>query len=215
MISTSTVSAYDNVESKMLAKKQFNTLMYSVPCIDSMEVAKFREKFGLPSFPIEVPCQPIAEAQERRCYSNVSNHITKNGGEGVVGWVIWNNLDLFIEGELHAIWKNDQGAFLDITPSDCLFSKHLFIPDPSMTFSGMCIDNLRMPLEDDHRIIEYIQVKHEIFLRTLAGVKYGEQRRVPLTPELEKLEYRRFLIAKEVMVPRAQERMKRARLQRL
>lgn len=69
-----------------------------------------------------------------------------------------------VEGEFHAVWRSPDGNLLDVTPNALNSDKILFITDPSRTYQGKQIDNIRIPLSKDQRVLEFIDLAHRRFL---------------------------------------------------
>ena len=94
------------------------------------------------------------------CFQVVADHITANGGERVVGWAVWELPGVFIEAELHAVWKSPVGEFLDLVPRGWSFPRITFLPEPGRTYDGRAVDNIRRALVKDN------DVKRFLFLRS-------------------------------------------------
>lgn len=84
--------------------------------------------------PIYVRSKPGADAQISACFDNVSRKILRAGGEVTYGWAIWHVPGLYFEAEHHGIWRNRQGALLDVSPQLANVSKILFLPDPDAIY---------------------------------------------------------------------------------
>lgn len=169
---------------------EINSLFFSVPSSDSPGVERLCSMYGLRESPQLIPHSPIDGYSLHECHSNVSKHVSMHGGKEIVGWVIWNNLNLFLEAEQHAVWENPQGQLIDITPDECNFDTHLFIPDSRVSFAGYSSDNLRFSLSDNPLVAEYISLKERIYSITLAGTRVGEKKTVELSSEESMLYYR-------------------------
>ncbi len=83
------------------------------------------------------------------CYGTVENHIKNNGGKIQYGWIIWEIPDIFLDAEFHAVWVNNDGEYIDITPKVDGEKRILFLPDSKKEFTGELIENIRKPLVDN------------------------------------------------------------------
>lgn len=82
-----------------------------------------------------IPVQPAAEARAGKSYRNVQNKVAKDGGSLVYGWAIWTG-DFICEGEHYAVWEDNDGNLIDITPPRVALDKIMFIPDDRFTAEG-------------------------------------------------------------------------------
>lgn len=95
-------------------------------------------------------------SQLESCYFNVQKKIERDGGKIHYGWDIWytNNM---CEAEHHAVWENDQGDLIDVTPKQIAVSQVMFVPDSRFIFEGKTIDNIRLNIKNnilvDHMIV--------------------------------------------------------------
>jgi hypothetical protein len=63
-----------------------------------------------------------------------------------------------IEAEFHVVWVDSKGKYRDVTPRDDTETRILFLPDPQRVFDGRLVNNVRVPLSKDSRILEFVQV---------------------------------------------------------
>jgi hypothetical protein len=80
------------------------------------------------------------------CFLNVADKVSKDGGQLVHGWTIWEWAGVMIEAEFHAVWESPSGERVDITPKADGEDRILFLPDPGRTWSGEYVDNVRHSL---------------------------------------------------------------------
>jgi hypothetical protein len=97
----------------------------------------------------------------QECFENVRLHVEKNGGEAVYGWTVVEYEGLFFESEFHAVWKDDSGELIDITPST--MKENIFFVDPSMNYKGIAVPNRF------GRIADHPYVDAWIYMRTVEG----------------------------------------------
>jgi hypothetical protein len=108
---------------------------------------------------LEVQSLPTSEAKE--CIRNVKNYISHNGGSIQYGYRIWTWGQIMVEAELHAVWVSPDGDFVDITPAD--EKTVLFLPDNSITYEGVRIDNIRSALINEPIVHDLIKVLNQIY----------------------------------------------------
>lgn len=113
------------------------------------EVSEFCGEVDPTTKPVFVKVVPGKDYIQDDCYGNVENHIKKHGGRVEYGWIIWEDPEIFIEAEFHAIWVNRKKEYTDVTPKADKEDKILFLPDSKKTFAGKLIDNIRKPLVDN------------------------------------------------------------------
>ncbi len=83
-----------------------------------------------------------------------------------LGWAVWQHSNLFIEGELHAVYDPGDGReWIDCTPNSFPDGSRcpeiLFIPNDNESYdfrSTDIADNVRVPLVDDPRVLEALRL---------------------------------------------------------
>lgn len=90
---------------------------------------------------LEVPVSPQPGCNLGYCWYNCLDQQVANGGQVIYGWSLWQSGDCFI-AQHHAIWQNDQGQYLDVTPNEGKTEKVFFMPDNRAPFD---IELLRAP----------------------------------------------------------------------
>jgi hypothetical protein len=126
-------------------------------------------------------------ALENECYGNVERVIALKGGSVQYGWQLWETLPgVLLEAEFHAVWIDVQGIPHDVTPksSICQIDQILFLPDPNRTYEGRQIDNVRVALQDDPLIQEFIECNEEYFRLTNQGDLADYHGMIMHTPEM-------------------------------
>lgn len=124
-----------------------------------------------------------AEVKDRpvECVWNVRRRIDSDGGEAVLGWKIWEWYGVMIESEFHMLWRMSDGRLMDVTPNVIPAERVLFLPDPSLTYTEAQVNNVRRPLIDDKRVVEFIALADEKFRIHNAGDR-ARQYEIHLTP---------------------------------
>jgi len=119
-------------------------------------VRKLIDKIGSEYEHEIVPVRPDPVAMPGNSYANVENKVAGDGGSLVYGWAVWLS-DVICEGEHHAVWEDEEGNLVDVTPSRVPVEKILFIPDDRFTYEGKHIANIRSSVVDnplvDHIIL--------------------------------------------------------------
>ena len=79
-----------------------------------------------------VSVEPRPGLENGNCFNNVDVVVARHGGASVYGWNILEWPGVFIEAEQHAVWRLDDGSFLDPTPPVRPFSRIAFLFDPTL-----------------------------------------------------------------------------------
>lgn len=107
---------------------------------------------------------PLPGKPEKECFGIVPEQVAAHGGEQLIGWCIWYVPGVFIEAELHAVWKRPaDGRLIDITPRPLWLPQVLFLPDPERQYVGRQVDNIRQALVRDHDVTRYLFLLHRRF----------------------------------------------------
>ncbi|OCJ65486.1 hypothetical protein A6U97_27585 [Agrobacterium tumefaciens] len=83
--------------------------------------------------PRYLPVRPDPISQPSECFNNVMARVSKEGGNLVYGWLVWEWPNVFIEAEHHAVWQSSD-MLVDITPHVNGENEILFLPDPKSTY---------------------------------------------------------------------------------
>ncbi|MGD9276490.1 MAG: SEC-C metal-binding domain-containing protein [Candidatus Pacearchaeota archaeon] len=114
------------------------------------KITEFCKEIDSTTKPIFVELLHVEDYICGECYGNVDNHIRKHGGDIQYGWIIWEHPDVLLDAEFHAVWVDDKGEYIDVTPKVDGEKKILFLPDSKRVFTGEeLIDNIRKPLVDN------------------------------------------------------------------
>jgi hypothetical protein len=96
------------------------------------------------------------------CYNNVDTVVRANGGKRILGRAIWQWANMLVEAEAHAIWETPEGDLIDVTPNSYNEDHILFLEVPNMTYDGMVIGNIRLPLTNSPCVKELIELCEEM-----------------------------------------------------
>ncbi|WP_238978994.1 SEC-C domain-containing protein [Novilysobacter arseniciresistens] len=112
--------------------------------------------------PVNLTVQPEAGAVVNECFPNVEAKIASAGGRMQCGWQIWEWPQVMVEAEFHAVWVSPEGQFVEITPKPHGEATILFVPDARRSYTGIAVDNVRMPVRDDLLICHFIKASEAI-----------------------------------------------------
>ena len=120
----------------------------TTPVSINEEVLEFCKEINPDNEPLFVEAIPYKESEYQECFSNVENYIKKFGGRIQQGWTIWEIPSKFIEAEFHAVWVDNSGKYIDISPKSDGEEKILFLKDDSREIINEPVENIRKILLD-------------------------------------------------------------------
>jgi hypothetical protein len=142
---------------------------------------------GMPSF-VEVRARP--ESVFNDCPEDVRKQVEEHGGTSITGWAVWERPNAYLFTEFHMVWQSPSGELLDVSAKADGETRVLFVPDPSISYTGGRIHGAHLPLTDDPVILEYIRAHEaywEAYDRTYGADCFDEVR---ATPEVATLAFR-------------------------
>jgi hypothetical protein len=131
--------------------------------------------------PVYVDVVLDESAQVDNCFENVENYAKEHGGERVLGWTIWELPSLYVEAEFHAVWKNDAGQLIDITPKRQQTRRILFLRDDATPYVGNQVNNLRVPISREPAIMRLFEACEREFELINKGDRKSENGVIALT----------------------------------
>jgi len=139
--------------------------------------------------PLYLNVEAINGVIENECYKNVESIIKNKGGSIQYGWQIWETIpNLMAEAEFHAVWIDNNGTLHDVTPKSLPgMNQILFLPDPSRKYLDRQIDNVRIPLQDEILITQFIENAEKYFEATNRGDLADYHGYVVANSEIQKL----------------------------
>jgi len=139
--------------------------------------------------PIYLNVEVINGAIENECYKNVEYMIKNKGGSIQYGWQIWETLpNLMAEAEFHAVWIDKEGVLHDVTQKSLPDIKQiLFLPDHSRKYLDKQIDNVRIPLQNESLIKQFIENSEKYFEATNRGELANYHGEIIATTEMKSL----------------------------
>ena len=138
-------------------------IMQTTPTSINDDVLEFCKEIDPTTNPVFVEVVPTEDVLYNECYGNVEEQVKKNGGSIEYGWIIWENPKVYIEAEFHAVWINNAGEYIDISPKKDKEKRILFLKDSKRKFTGELIDNIRKPLVDNAQIRTMVLVEKRKF----------------------------------------------------
>ncbi|MDN4600614.1 hypothetical protein P5G61_05210 [Paenibacillus sp. F6_3S_P_1C] len=136
--------------------------MSIVPQIEDEIVLKLQKIIKSKFEPIYVPAIKDSDAVINECFPNVQKKVSDSGGDIIFGWQLWKGK--FIgEAEFHAVWKSDEGELIDITPKETPIEHILFIQDDQTQYRNIQIDNIRVNLNTNVAVDDFINVHKSLF----------------------------------------------------
>ncbi|MEY4704924.1 MAG: hypothetical protein RL042_1126 [Nitrospirota bacterium] len=127
--------------------------------------------------PLYIDVHPLSGAPADECFSLVSSQVATNGGDLVVGWILWELPTLFVEAEFHAVWRSPAGKFIDIAPKKSPTRRILFLEDPLRRYEGRQVNNVRRATSQDPVVVEYLTAfdsQFELLNRGERAHRHGE-----------------------------------------
>lgn len=142
--------------------------------------------------PIYVPVSPLDEADLNNCFTIVPAHVSKYGGNQILGWYIWEWPKVIIEAVFHTIWQKPDGSYVDITPKPLCIPRILFLPDQKRRYLGKQVRTICKPLSRDSTIDRLCQLDSLIYDELNRGELAHYHGEVPITPILRRYYVEKF-----------------------
>lgn len=124
--------------------------------------------------PCFVPTTPVDEAEPNDCFPVVERYVAEHGGSICYGWTIWEWAGVYAEAEFHAVWRSPSGELRDLTPKLLPVSQILFLPDPSRTYEGRQVNNVRRPLSSSPDVADFLAAADAEFELMNGGARAEE-----------------------------------------
>lgn len=128
--------------------------------IDSF-VERILKKIGSEYEPELVPIEPEEYAIPLNCFPNVDFKVKNDGGKVHYGWAVYKT-GILCEAERHAVWENDDGELIDITPREDGLNQIMFVSDDNFIYTGQLVDNIRVNITKNPVVDDFIFVCEKI-----------------------------------------------------
>jgi hypothetical protein len=138
----------------------------------TQEVEDFAEILTSRREVVQMKCRTQKTAVVNECFDAVADYIAIHGGERVLGWFIGEWPSVLLLAELHAVWKSDEGRWLDVARHPIPRARILFVPDSQVEIPKIQEPNRYHPLSDDPLVPQYIECEHSAHLAADPSSKY-------------------------------------------
>jgi len=161
------------------------SMIPSAGSLENLAVQTLCKKLVEQPEPIYLDVEQIDGMEVSDCTNNVAQMVAAKGGSVQYGWQIWQTQRL-VEAEFHAVWIDSDGNPHDITPKGMFnITQILFLPDPTIVYTGRQIDNVRVPVnENDELIKEFISINERYFEASNRGDLADQYGEIVATPEM-------------------------------
>lgn len=125
------------------------------------------EKIGIKlnaEFAYEIIPVQILEgiSREQQCYANVAEKIKLDNGTIHYGWSVHFNQGLIIEAERHAVWEDENGDLVCVTPHPAGYDTVIFISDNTQVDPNWDTDNVRLNITANPLVNDWITALNAI-----------------------------------------------------
>ncbi|KAF2337204.1 hypothetical protein [Flavobacterium daemonense] len=139
--------------------EQLNIKSYAM--VQDPRMQKLLLKLNAKSEVQAIPVQIESYSQPFSCYRNVGQKLQIDGGKIHYGWHI-HLQDFIFEAEHHAVWENEKGELICITPNQHNKSEIIFVSDNEKVFNGTSFGNVRINATDNDLIDDFILISEAI-----------------------------------------------------
>lgn len=153
--------------------------------VENEKVRKFckllSEKSKMEIIPVNVENFSI----KNDCYNNVKKQVELKGGKALYGWIIHTftqsgSIDI-VEAEAHAIWENEKGKIMCISPQKN--NEIIFLKDTSnIVQENITIPNFRATIIDNLETSNMIKISELKDYVTIEIKKYLESKLIEIQP---------------------------------
>jgi len=135
----------------------------SIPDPNTSSTQRLIQQLSPGEQPFRVDIDPPHWAEKLGCVDIVRRLVSESGGECILGWALWEWPGVLVEGEFHAVWRKQDGLYVDATPRNSGDSYVLFLPDPKAVVDTWQKDNVRLPLAKRREVLDFINIKERIY----------------------------------------------------
>jgi hypothetical protein len=133
------------------------------PLAISKELIRLCSKIAPKPEPYFIDVTPFSWCQPLQCFPNVAQQVSEHGGQSLSGWLVHIFPRVLVEFQFHAIWLQTNGKPVDITPTmphcpgGVAEKVHLFLPDPSKSYTGQRIATVQLALSNSSAVQRYLE----------------------------------------------------------
>lgn len=113
--------------------------------------------------PTFVIVRPWDTGEVKECFDTTSRYAAQHGGSIQYGWTIWETPGVLLDAEFHAVWRDQSGSLLDVTPKLDGEPQILFLPDTKRVWANELVKNVRRILRDSPELQDCIQTADLIY----------------------------------------------------
>ena len=142
------------------------------PLTITPEVEDFAELLTSRRDVVQMRCRTHKSAVVNECFDAVADYIAIHGGERVLGWFIGEWPGVLLLAELHAVWRSEEGRWLDVARHPIPRARILFVPDERAEIPEIQEPNRYHALSDDDLVARYIHSEEAAHLAADPNSKY-------------------------------------------
>ena len=171
------------------------------PVSDAPVVRAFCERLVPGEIAQFVNVDPPPWAKADNCTENVARVIRElRRGRVEYGWQLWETLPgVMIEAEFHAVWVDVDERRHDVTPKPFDLDSIVFLPAPNLTYEGKQKDNVRIALQDDPLIDDFINAAADLFVVLNRGELANYHGPIKPTSEMKIIARRRDQLLSQIV----------------
>ncbi|WP_313952800.1 hypothetical protein [Accumulibacter sp.] len=151
------------------------------PAEVSRELASLCASLAPSVEPIYVSAKPIEGAPANECFPLVEATVSREGGDALFGWSLWEFPGVFVEAEFHVVWSSPTEELIDVTPKNHSVGRILFLPSKDAVYSGRQINNIRRSISNDPCVTEYFATFDREFELINRGARADQHGEIKLT----------------------------------
>lgn len=136
--------------------------------------------------PIHIDIEPLPEFPPDNCYPNVEEMVSREGGESVFGWAIYEWPRLWHEFQFHAVWRDRNGVLHDITPRRDNERVVLFLPS-DLAYTGAPVWTRWFLMTSRSQVVAIRDIQMEIETLKQESFAVRGAGPIPNGPELDRI----------------------------
>ncbi len=114
----------------------------------SKGILKLARQIDATRTPEFVPVEADGEFSPERSYDNVAAIVRRRGGSMLKGWILRELPTVFVEANVHAVWRCPDGSLVDVTPRTDGLTRILFVADSKTRWQGEDVEPRRTLLHE-------------------------------------------------------------------